>query len=285
MAAPASKEALPKPGVAVASDDDGTEKAESSWTYRLYLPLALFFCFVACIGVLAYFGWSVFVDLLFDAVEASEHKALQALVINSCLVVMIVCCLPGPAFCVILDGFFFGFWKGFALGFIAELIGYVICLCLARTCFKARIRQWILESETLYEMLTMCEEDSTGKFLMAFRFISMPVWAKNYSIGMLDIDWLKAILVFIPAEAFYAGIFAYIGSKGFVIADAIRKGDTQKALDSFSGVEVLIVVVSILCMVLIGIFGWREYSIRRKSLDEGTKSESAPLVATTKLVV
>jgi len=282
MAAPDANDAAP---VVVKEFAEDVEKSETSWTTRLYLPAAIILCVIVCTGALVLFGWTTFVESLFSVVEGTEHKSLQALVINTVLVIMIVCCLPGPAFCVMLDGFFFGFWKGFALGWIGELIGYVICVALARTCLKDRMRQWILESEMLREMLMVCEEDATGKFLVLFRFISLPVWAKNYAIGMLDLEWPKTILVFIPAETFYAAIFAYIGSKSYVIADALRKGDTQKAMDSFSGVEVAIVGVSMLGAVLISLFGWREYRIRRDAIAEGSRGEAAPLAAAKKAAV
>jgi len=281
MAAPAAEKAAPKAGAAVAEDEDTSQ----SRTCSPYLPVGIILCVIACAGLLMYVGWAHFVDLLFEAVEAAEHKWIQALVINSVLVIMIVCCLPGPAFCIILDGFFFGFVKGFLLGFVAEFIGYMICVSLARTCFKARMRQWMLESPLLSEMLMVCEEDSTGKFLVLFRFISLPVWAKNYAIGMLDLEWVKTILIFLPAETFYCGIFSYIGSKSYIIADAIRKGDTQKAMNSFSGVEVMIVCVSILGMVLMVLLGWREYCIRREAIAEGAKSESVPLAGVKKSTV
>lgn len=267
------------------ANDVGAEKNDSkNWTRELYLTFA-FFLFALCLAGFLVYSWESFVGVLFAVVEDSKSKVMQALVINGVLVTMIVCCLPGPAFCVILDGFFFGFVKGFALGFIAELIGYLICICLARTCFKTRIRQVMMESAPLQEVLLVCEDDPTGKFLVLFRFISLPVWVKNYSIGMLDIEWSKAILIFIPAEIFYAGIFSYIGSKSRLIADALRKGDSSKAINAFSGVEVGIVCVSILCMLMVILFGWYEYIKRRKSLAEGASSESAPLARTSKSAV
>lgn len=255
------------------------ESKAASRTCKELLPILLLLCLFACAALLLVWGWSHFVESLFEAIEDSESKAEQALVINSVLVLMIVCCLPGPAFCVILDGFFFGFWKGFALGFVFETIGYLLCILLARTCLQAYLREMILENVRLKEMILVCEEDASGKFLVLFRFLTLPVWAKNYSIGMLDIDWLKAFLVFVPAETYYAGIFAYIGSKGYLIADAIRKGDTDKALDSFSGAEVLMVCVSVFVAILIVILGWHEYTIRRERISTGDHSESAPLKA------
>jgi len=248
-------------------------------TYKDFLPVVALLCVFACAAILLVWGWALFVNTLFETIEDSESKVAQALVINSVLVVMIVCCLPGPAFCVILDGFFFGFWKGFALGFVFETIGYFLCICLARTCLQRHMREVIMDSSLLKEMIIVCEEDSSGKFLVLFRFLTLPVWAKNYSIGMLDIDWLKAFLVFVPAETFYAGIFAYIGSKGYKIADAIRKGDTDKALDSFSGAEVMMVAVSISVAVLMVVLGWREYAIRRGNISEGSQCESSSLKA------
>lgn len=275
MATKDAKEAPLKPGASASINSD--EKLEWSWTYQVVLPVALFLLFVVCAGFLIYANWTELVDLLFESIEAAEYKVAQALVINTLLVIMIVCCLPGPGLMVMLDGFFFGFVRGFVLGFIAELIGYLICILLARTCFKAKIRRWITETPWLHEIFMVCEEDTTGKFLVLFRFVSLPVWAKNYTIGMLDISWQEAVLVFIPAETFYCGIFVYIGSRSYLVADAIRKGNTQKAMDSFSGIEFGIVFVSVLVVLLMIVFGWSEYSSRRAAIVEGRRGEASPL--------
>lgn len=274
---PAKADMQTPPTAAVMVDADD-EKPESNKWPQFYLSLLALVCVVCCAGFFIY-SWENFMGALFGIIEDSNSKMTQALVINGMLVLMIVCCLPGPAFCIILDGFFFGFVKGFALGFVAEFIGYLICICLARTCFKTRIRQMMMESAPLREVLLVCEEDSTGKFLVLFRFISLPVWLKNYTIGLLDLEWLQTVLIFIPAEVFYSGIFAYIGSKGRLIADALRKGDSGKAVHAFSGVEVAIVGVSVLCVLLVILFGWYEYIRRRKALTEGTCHESTPLTA------
>lgn len=126
-------------------------------------------------------------------------------------------------------------------------------------------------------MILICEEDPSGKFLVLFRFLTLPVWANNYSIGMLDIDWLKAFLVFVPAQSYYTAIYAYVGSKGYIAADAIRKGDTLKVLESFSGAEVMMLCVSVSVAILILVLGWREYARRREKLTEGACSESSSL--------
>merc|ERR1719235_966131 len=97
-------------------------------------------------------------------------------------------------------------------------------------------------------------------------------------MGMLDVTYLKLILVFIPGEIFYAGIFSYVGSKGHEIASAMRKGNTEKALNSFSGFEVMIFAVSLIGLLGLILLGWREYRTRRDAIAEGALAESAPLV-------
>mmetsp|Transcript_33019 Transcript_33019/g.51258 ORF Transcript_33019/g.51258 Transcript_33019/m.51258 type:complete len:283 (+) Transcript_33019:115-963(+) len=246
-------------------------------SYATLAPLIVLICVLACASVFLVWAWGDFVSVLFEAIESSENKVAQAMVINSALVVMIVCCLPGSVFCLILDGFFFGFWKGFALAFVFETIGYLLCICFARTCLQARLREMIMENAVCKEMILICEEDSSGKFLMLFRFLTLPVWANNYCIGMLDIDWLKAFLIFVPAQSYYAAIYAYIGSKSYIAADALRKGDTLKVLDSFSGAEVIMVCVSVSVAVLLLVLGWKEYGRRRDKLTEGAHSESSSL--------
>jgi len=151
----------------------------------------------------------------------------------------------------------------------------------------SRDHHWLAWRQTCNSkaLCIICEEDRTGKFLVLFRFLSIPAWMKNYTIGILDLEWLETVLVFLPAGVFYSGIFSYIGSKGYTIASAIRKGDTQKALHSFSGFEFAIVGVTGLVAVLILIFGWCEYASRRAAMSEGKRAESAPLALVAKPIV
>jgi len=115
MASPPVKEAAATKEDA-ADDEKNAEKA-NSWMYTNYATAAIAFCMIGGAALCMYLGWTSFVSFLFNIVENSEHKTTQAIVINSVLIVMIVCCLPGPALMVMMDGFFFRLPQRFCIGF------------------------------------------------------------------------------------------------------------------------------------------------------------------------
>lgn len=257
------------------SESNESAKQESSSACYFGSFVAFGLCFLMFIGIALYYNWESFFKYLFDTIEANEeHQVLQAVVINTLLVILIVCCMPGPGFLMILNGFFFGFWKGFALGFVGEFIAYLISVVLARTWLRVSIREWLTTHSTLRELVLICEQDPSGKFLVLVRFLMVPVWAKNYSIGLMELEWLKIALVCIPGMSFWVAKFSYIGYKSRQMAEAMSKGDQGKIMDNFSGLELVMVSVSVTVMILLTAMGWYEYNARHSVIDAG---EGKPL--------
>lgn len=278
MAAAAAKgetNELSKDAASISDRSNDSTKQGSRESCFIWSSIAFGFCVMMCVGIALYYNWESFFKYLFKTLEANkEHQVIQAVVLNGLIVIVIVCALPGPGILLILDGFFFGFWKGFLLGFAAEFTAYLISICLARTLLKASIREWLTSHSTLRELVLICEEDPSGKFLVLMRFVSVPAWAKNYTIGMMDLEWLKTVLVFIPGATFWIAKFAYIGYKSRQMAEAISKGDQGKVMAKFSGMELVFVGMSLTAMLLLTAMAWYEYNKRRAAIDSG---ETKPL--------
>jgi len=276
MAAATNGETSEQAGYAATSQESkDLEKQESSATCVALSVIAFSLCFIVCVGTALYYNWESLFKYLFETLEANkEHTVLQAAVINTLLVIVVVCCLPGPGILLILDGFFFGFGKGLALGLTAEFTAYLISIFLARTWLKATIREWLTTHTTLRELVLICEEDPSGKFLVLMRFLAVPVWAKNYTIGVLEIEGLKILWVFLPGAAFWVAKFVYIGYKSRQMAEAMSKGDQGKIMEKFSGMELIGVGVSATVMILLTAMGWYEYNARRAALNA---DETTPL--------
>eukprot|EP00929_Paragymnodinium_shiwhaense_P059465 TRINITY_DN2977_c0_g1_i3.p2 TRINITY_DN2977_c0_g1~~TRINITY_DN2977_c0_g1_i3.p2 ORF type:complete len:100 (-),score=19.32 TRINITY_DN2977_c0_g1_i3:109-408(-) len=80
----------------------------------------------------------------------------------------------------------------------------------------------------------------------------------------------------LPGELFYTGIFAYLGSIAYKVADKLRKGDVRSVTSQFSGFEVAMATMSILVFVLLVVLGWYEYSQRKAAMEH--EEERQPLV-------
>lgn len=261
------------------TDSNEPAKQESSPASRIGYFFVFSLCLLVCLGIILYHNWEACFKYLFNTIEANkEHQVLQAAVINTLLVILIVCCMPGPGFLMILNGFFFGFWKGFALGFVGEYIAYLISVVLAQTWLRVSIREWLTTHDTLRELVLISEQDPSGKFLVLVRFLMLPVWAKNYSIGLMELKWSKIALVCIPGMAFWVAKFSYIGYKSRQMAEAMRRGDQKKIMDHFSGLELVFVGTSVTVMILLTAMGWYEYNARHSVADAG---EGKPLTGSS----
>mmetsp|Transcript_78040 Transcript_78040/g.135314 ORF Transcript_78040/g.135314 Transcript_78040/m.135314 type:complete len:273 (-) Transcript_78040:22-840(-) len=262
-----------------ADKDADAEKHSKSmdWVVNVCPPLLFCITVLIAVGILSYVGWDNAAIKVFEAAESSENTYVKALLINALLVCMIVLCLPGPALLIILNGFFFKFWRGLLFAFLAELIAYLTSIWLARTCLKSRVRNWIASNEQLNEVVRVCEQDSMGRFLVLMRFVALPVWIKNYTMGVLEISILKCVLVFIPGDLFVCGIFVYVGSKGHAIAGSIRRGEPYTKWAAFSGVELIVGGVSITMIIVMCVLGWSEYRKRRDALPSEAHSLATPL--------
>lgn len=265
-----SREVEPRPGLAGRAND-----------VARYLPYVFVLTILLALALLSTVGWRQVFTFVFDAVESSDHKVMQALIINGLLVTVSVCCLPAPLFFMILDGFFFGFRLGWLLCFCALFLAALISRLVAQTCLKERVRSWVNSVALLSEVFQICEEDPSGKFLVLIRFLFMPGFVKNYGMAMLDISTLKFLLVCTPGELFYSGIFSYAGSKAYQVVKKLRHGDTESVAQSFPVSETVIALMSVVIVVLLGVMGWQEYKQRREKLklDGEREGERQPLVS------
>eukprot|EP00747_Dinoflagellata_sp_TGD_P181819 gnl/TRDRNA2_/TRDRNA2_35794_c0_seq1.p1 gnl/TRDRNA2_/TRDRNA2_35794_c0~~gnl/TRDRNA2_/TRDRNA2_35794_c0_seq1.p1 ORF type:complete len:290 (+),score=57.80 gnl/TRDRNA2_/TRDRNA2_35794_c0_seq1:90-959(+) len=228
--------------------------------------------------VFAWIGWVNIFIFIFDSVESKEDKILQAVIINGILIVVVVCGLPAPGgFFMILNGFFFGFVKGWIINYSALTIAVLTTLAIA-TCMKERIRRYVMSTQVLREAFLICEEDPSGKFLVLFRFVYIPGFVKNYSVSMLDIHLVKFILTCAPSDIFYGGIYAYFGSKAYKVAHKLRKGDTASVIALFSGYDIAVVIFGIVVVTLLGGLGWWEVEQRKKRVKKDSPNLLEPLV-------
>lgn len=211
-----------------------------------------------------------------STVRESDSMVVKALIINVVLYVFVICCLPGPIVCIILNGFVFGFWLGFLLGVVTETLASMTAIALGRVCLKGRIREWTARYDSFEELVMMLEEDATGGFLVLIRFLVIPIWIKNYGLSVLDASLLKCLLVILPGELWNVGVITYVGSKMYEIGEVLVKG--QKGVQAFSGPELVMVCVSGCVFACLIVLGYREYWRRRRLLSvAGARGEAAPL--------
>lgn len=239
---------------------------EREYAFLLYAPI-LFICLVLCI-VLAvwYHGWTETASFLLDVVENEKDKTVQAVMLISIYVVLTVCCLPGGAIVLIVAGFLLKFQVAFCVNLLSELLGLLLSLLVGRTCLAGQLRRWVMQSRYMREAIEVCEQDASGRFLVLFRFLTIPGWVKNYTLAEMEISIIMCVLTSVPAVCFFAAMFAYIGTKSHDVAKDLHEGETPK--NAFSAEELLCMAVGLGACALMVYLGKQAYNKRHDALME-----------------
>lgn len=259
------------------------KKKESTWNlitiyFAWALPLIVLVPMVCVAAISVYLvGFEAIVEYVFDEGQRDQNKLLHILIINGLLVTSQILCVPAVLY-VLANGFFFGFWEGLALNFLATIVGALGTLVVARGCLKSTVRKFIQNTPNLWEAFRICEEEPTGKFLVLFRLIIViPGFVKNYTMALLEIPTTKFVICCIP-DALFAGCFnSYVGHKAFVIGEKLRKEEEiAEVFTVFNESKGFIIAISLFFTGLLSYFGYKEYRRRKDGIAKG---EEQPLVS------
>jgi len=232
------------------------------WRICLCIYLAIILtalCFVW------YVGWEHVATYVFDSAGDEENKLAAGFMLYCCLVFVATFWLPLPGFFMLLLGFFCGFWMGVVFCIGGELTSLTLSILLLRFCDC--MKEATEKMPKLKEVAKVLSEEDT-KFLILFRFITMPMCVKNYSLGLVDRPLWRLVLLSVPGCVYWSSIFVYFGTKAHQAASRLRKGETHFVWTLFSGWEICVVVVSILAAIGIVTFAWLEYKKRVAGLTE-----------------
>lgn len=234
------------------------------WRVCLILYIAVI---VSILLFVFYTGWDRIASYIFDvADESSQQSKLIVGFMLYCLLVFVgTFWLPSPGFCMLLLGFFCGFWTGTAFGVAGELTALVLSVTLVRV-FDC-MRDAVEHMPKLRQVSAVLAEEDT-KFLILFRFIMMPLCVKNYALGVVDRPPWRLALLSAPGACYWAGIIVYLGTKAHVAMKHLRRGESDFVWDLFSGWEILVIGVSILAAIGIAAVAWWEYRKREAGLTD-----------------
>lgn len=222
---------------------------------------------VSALILIWYIGWQNVASHVFDTAEesSSESKLLVGFVLYLMLVFVGTFWLPLPSFFMILLGFFCGFWMGWCFTFAGELTTLAISVSLVR--FVDCMREAVESMPKLRQATAILAEED-AKFLILFRFITLPLCVKNYSLGLVDRPIWRLMLLSAPGAAYWSGIIVYLGTKAPQAVKHLRKGETNFIWDLFSGWEIAVIAISICAAVGMAAFAWYEYNKRVKGLTD-----------------
>lgn len=234
------------------------------WRIALCIYIAVI---ASALCVIWYVGWENIASQIFDAADESNRKSklIAGFILYCGMVITGTFWLPAPMFFMIMLGFFCGFWMGFCFCVTGELTALALSVTLVRICDCMREAT---ESMPKLRQVSAVLSEEDAKFLILFRFITLPLCVKNYSLGIVDRPIWRLLLLSVPGAAYYSGIFVYLGTKAPAAVNHLRKGETDFVWKLFTGLEIFIIVVSISCAIGLALFAWWEYDKRVKGLTD-----------------
>lgn len=122
----------------------------------------------------------------------------------------------------------FGFYKGYVLTVTAEIAAACISFAVGRYVAQRPIRQYLegRDCKRIMRLLHVLEEDESQsmQLLILYRFMTMPMAARNYGPAILRVPMMKLVVSTIPHSLWSGVVFATAGSALKGPAQLLRDG-------------------------------------------------------------
>jgi uncharacterized membrane protein YdjX (TVP38/TMEM64 family) len=119
----------------------------------------------------------------------------------------------GPG--MLIGGFLFGFWGGFLVAAMVEIITASSCFFLGRYVLRTRCRSWY-EAQALPEKIRVIIgqlEHREQSSLIFFRALPLPGVIKNYVPALFDVSFWSYLVAVVVEILIYVPWLAYIGAE------------------------------------------------------------------------
>merc|ERR1719321_587065 len=119
----------------------------------------------------------------------------------------------GPG--MLIGGFLFGFWGGFLVAALVEIITASTCFFLGRYVLRSRCRSWY-EAQALPERIRVVIgqlENRQQSSLIFFRALPLPGVIKNYVPALLDVSFWHYLVAVCVEIMIYVPWLSYIGAE------------------------------------------------------------------------
>lgn len=182
---------------------------------RVIWALAIISVLGAMVSLYAIFGNQLFRDFVHFLKRTihSGNPFTYVILVGIQFLFAFVLFMPGLSTLNILTAFFLhSFWIAFGVIFGASYVASLSVYLTASTCCKKKMHKK-MSHLIIYKMLIKETKKHPYKTGILFNFLFVPVSLKNYLIGLSELKFHHACIVFLPGNALLCGICAMIGSK------------------------------------------------------------------------
>lgn len=259
------------PGAEVDEQKKSASNSEETSVYALWPVFAWIFIAITVAAFAFTYGPQRTLKFVLRTIMPEKPEPWHIVVMVAIGVALLVCCLPVlpllPFPTVIL-----GFWHGFTIVFMIQVLAAALSLCIGRYVAQRRVRAF-LESKAYHRSMRWLhileKEEESMLLLLLFRFLPIPLFARNYAPSILSVPIPRIIMSTVPQGLFSAFANAVVGTALHGPAQDLRDGH-EITFETPKWQEALGIAVALIAFALFTWIAYRAYSRKLKEEEEET---------------
>lgn len=197
-----------------------------------------------------------------------------------CLVTIgcIVCMVPVWVPLCMVAGLIFGIPVGAAHNFVALWTGSTLSVVIGRYFFREPIRERLFDGDfpTSRRLLLILEDENHSLgYQICFRFLTIPLFVRNYGPSILDIPLWKICLGCVPHAIWVSVLFASLGDTFRSVAMLLREGHDVSA-DNIKWQSLLIFILSASVTMLLSTYLYMQFMKKLREEDSQVILQDTP---------
>ena len=234
--------------------------APASLQKKVYKGLLILCAVIFVILLLIYGPKTVFRGL---AWITNESRGQPIIIVGVCLVLLEVVwgvlCIPFISIIETLSGFILGFWPGMLVNTIGLFLACVVSFIVGKRFLRAALNEWISVNAPKWAATFRVMEREGITFLIMFRFLALPFWAKNYGpAALLDIPVTRFAISVAVATCPFGWLYAYLGDRSQQLTqDASSDEPHSSTLANF--LELMVILIIIVASVIVSMKAFKMF--------------------------
>jgi len=263
------------PGAEVGEQKKTVSDGEEMSIYALWPVFFMIIVGATVAGFTFAYGPERALRLLLRCIMPDTPEPWHIVVMAAAIVACIIFCLPVLLIVFPLPSMIFGFWQGFVTLFLVQVIAATVSFFIGRYVAQRRVRGFLEGKQfrrTMRILQILEKDDESMQLLVLFRFLTIPMSARNYAPSVLSVPMPKLILSTIPHGLWSSMVFAVVGTALHKPARNLRDGH-RLAFHAPQWQEILGIVVAVVSAALFTWIAYRAYT--RKMEEEEDESMAA----------
>mmetsp|Transcript_15219 Transcript_15219/g.32815 ORF Transcript_15219/g.32815 Transcript_15219/m.32815 type:complete len:278 (+) Transcript_15219:151-984(+) len=247
----------------------------STWLDGSKIAVVVFaLAFTALLLSALFIGPVTLLQTVLDTFVPANPGFVHGLAIGAFLAFLMVVPIPIVFLTILIPGMIFGFKIGYLIVFCGLAVGSSLAFTLGRWVLCEPIHSVLQEGsyDKTLEALRVLEKDEDSLLLLvAFRFLCLPFFAKNYGPTILAVPVWKLAISALPHHLWVAFVFASLGAVCRDTSEILRKGEAWN-WKQLHWQQVAPSVLAVVGSIVVGSLAYRMYHRTAQHQSDGPET-------------